>query len=75
LYVMYYGTGMYAKLQDTPRVEKIESAIAFEELNSVGHSKRLEVDQTEPTATSLLEEVDIGLPCPTPEPFICQQKI
>jgi hypothetical protein len=63
------------KIWTRPRVEKIESAIALEELNAVEHSKRLEVDQTKPNATSLLEEVDIGLPCPTSEPFICQQNI
>jgi hypothetical protein len=42
-----------------PRVEKIDSAVAHEELNIADHLKRLEKVQTEPTT------IDFGLPCPT----------
>jgi hypothetical protein len=48
-----------------PRVEKIDSATAHEELNTVEHLKRLEEDQTEPSAIAA-KEADFDLPCPTP---------
>jgi hypothetical protein len=50
----------------SPRVEKIESAIAHEELNAAEHLKKLEEVKTEPSAIAA-REAYFDLPCPTPE--------
>jgi hypothetical protein len=49
-----------------PRVEKIDSATAHEELNTIEHLKRQEEVKTESSAIAA-KEAAFDLPCPTPE--------